>query len=71
MKRQPTKSEAKRERERVRVRDLKGLLAQLQRSEAQVAEAVVTVLRRADPRTLVAFGVLLEFVAKRHRRWAR
>ena len=67
MKRQPTRSEPTRERER----DLKDILAQLRRTEARVAEAVVTVLRRADPRTLVAFGVLLEFVARRRGRRTR
>ena len=71
MKRTTTKSEAMRERaferERVHVRerDQKDLLAQHLRIEARVAEAVVTVLHRADPRTLAAFGVLLEFVAQR------
>ena len=69
MTRRPTRAEATRERERER--DLKDLLAQLLRTEAQVAEAMVTVLRRADPRTLAAFGVVLEFVAKRRRGRAR
>lgn len=67
MKRQPTRSEPTRERER----DLKDMLAQLRRTEARVAEAVVTVLRRADPHTLVAFGVLLEFVARQRGRRTR
>ena len=53
---------------RERERDLKDTLAQLKRTDAQVAEALVTVLRRKDPRMLVAFGVLLEFVARRLRR---
>jgi hypothetical protein len=69
MKRRPTRAEATRERERER--DLKDMLVQLRRTETRVAEAMVTVLRHADPRTLVAFGVVLEFVAKRHGRWAR
>ena len=67
MKRQPMRSQRLRERER----DLKAMLAQLQRTEARVAEAVVTVLHRADPRTLVAFGVLLEFVARQRGRRTR
>lgn len=67
MKRLPAGSEPTRERER----DLKDMLAQLRRTDARVAEAIVTVLRRADPRTLVAFGVVLEFVAKRLRGRAR
>jgi len=72
MTRRSPKSEAARvralehRRDLERERDLKDLLAQLQRTEARVAEALVTVLRRADPRTLAAFGVVLEFVAKRH-----
>jgi hypothetical protein len=69
MTRRTTRSEATRERERED--DLKAMLVQLRRTEARVAEAVVTVLRHAPPRTLVAFGVVLEFVAKRHRRRAR
>jgi hypothetical protein len=73
MKRRPTRAEATREREGEgeRERDLKDMLVQLRRTEARVAEAMVTVLRHADPRTLVAFGVVLESVAKRHGRWAR
>lgn len=47
------------ERDLARVRDLKDLLAQLQRTEARVAETVVTVLHHAEPRTLAAFGVVL------------
>jgi hypothetical protein len=67
MKRQPTRSAPTRERER----DLKDMLAQLRRTEARVAEAVVTVLRRADSRTLIAFGVLLEFVVRQRGRRPR
>ena len=72
MTRRAPKSEAararafERKRDLERVRDLKDLLAQLQQTEGRVAEALVTVLRRADPRTLAAFGVVLAFVAKRH-----
>ena len=64
MTRRPRRSGPTRERER----DLKDTLAQLKRTDAQVAEALVTVLRRKDTRMLVAFGVLLEFVARRLRR---
>lgn len=80
MKRRPTpQSQATRElgleheyeRERERVRDLKDLLAQRRRTEVRVADAMVTVLRRAAPDTLAAFGVVLEFVAKRRRGRAR
>jgi hypothetical protein len=67
MKRRPARSAPTRERER----DLKDMITQLKRTDARVAEALVTVLRRADPHVLVAFGVLLEFVARRLRRWTR
>ena len=67
MKRRRARSEPTRERER----DLKDLLARRSQTDARVAEALVTVLRRADTRTLVAFGVLIEFVVQRLRRQAR
>lgn len=67
MRRRPVRSGRTRERER----DLKDLLAQRKRTDAEVAEALVTVLRRKDTRVLVAFGVLLEFVAQRLRRRTR
>lgn len=63
----PAKSRPTRERER----DLKEVLVRLRQTDAEVAEALVTVLRRADTRTLVALGVIFEFVAKRLRRRAR
>lgn len=67
MKSRPAKSRPTRARER----DLKEVLARLRRADAEVAEALVTVLRRADTRTLVALGVIFEFVAKQFRRRAR
>lgn len=54
-----------------RERDLKEVLARLRRTDAEVADALVTVLRRADTRTLVALGVIFEFVAQRLQRRAR
>jgi len=57
---------ARKERTRTaRERDLMELLAHGTRSDARVADAIVTVLRRADARTLAALGLILEFVAMR------
>jgi hypothetical protein len=56
-------------KERVRTtheRDLMDLLTRHHRSNARVADALVTVLCRADAGTLAALGVVLNFVA----RWA-
>ena len=55
---------------RSRERDLKDVLARLRRADAEVADALVTVLRRADTRTLVALGVIFEFVTQQLRRRA-
>lgn len=52
-------------------RDLTDLLAHGKRSDARVADAIVTVLRRADARTLAALGLILEFVAMRATRGPR
>lgn len=49
-----------------RERDLKDLLKQQHRRNARVADAFITVLDRADARTLAALGIVLRFVA----RWA-
>lgn len=39
------------------------LIEHLKRKESRVADAIVTVLSRADAKTLAAFGVVLDFVA--------
>ncbi|HWO18423.1 MAG TPA: hypothetical protein VNO30_06590 [Kofleriaceae bacterium] len=57
--------------QRSRERDLKEVLARLRRADAEVADALVTVLRCADTRTLVALGVIFEFVTQQLRRRAR
>lgn len=63
---------ARKERERTaRERDLMDLLAHSKRSDAHVADAIVTVLSRADARTLAALGLVLEFVAMRATRGPR
>lgn len=63
---------ARKERTRpARERDLMDLLAHNKRRDARVADAVVTVLCRADARTLAALGVVLEFVAMRATRGPR
>ena len=43
--------------------DQRSLIAHLKRKESRVADAIVTVLGRADAKTLAAFGVVLDFVA--------
>ena len=57
-------------REKVRTAhelDLMRLLAHSKRRDERVADAFVTVLCRADDRTLAALGIVVEFVAM----WAR
>lgn len=59
----------KRRRAKVRTaheRDLMELLAYSKRTEQRVADALITVLCRADHYTLAALGVVVAFVA----RWA-
>ena len=53
----------KRSARTARERDLMELLADSARSELRVADALVTVLCRADARTLAALGLILKFVA--------
>ena len=58
---------ARKERARTtQERDLMDLLTRHHRSDARVADALITVLCQADARTLAALGVLVGFVA----RWA-
>ncbi len=52
-------------------RNLMDLRAHGKRRDARVADAIVTVLCRADARTLAALGLLLEFVAMRATRGLR
>ena len=52
-------------------RDLKDLLAHSKRGDARVADAIVTVLCRADTQTLAALGVVFKFVAMRATRGPR
>lgn len=52
-------------------RDLMAQLAHSKQSDARVADALVTVLCRADARTLAALGLLLEFVVMRATRGPR
>ena len=54
-----------------RERDLLELRALGERLERQVADAFITVLCRADPRTLAALGVVVAFVAQRATRRSR
>ncbi len=54
-----------------RERDLMELLAHSKRLETCVADAIVTVLIRADARTLAALGLVVEFVAMRATRGRR
>jgi hypothetical protein len=54
-----------------RERDLMDLLAHRKRSDARLADAIVTVLCRADARTLAALGRVLKFVAMRATRGPR
>ena len=54
-----------------RERDLLELLAYRKRSDARVADALITVLSRTDPHTLAAFGVVVAFVAQRATRRTR
>jgi hypothetical protein len=54
-----------------RERDLMDLLAHTKRSNARVADAIVTVLCRADARTLAALGLVFKFVAMRATRGPR
>jgi hypothetical protein len=57
MKARRVKARAARERDQLEV------LAHSERTAREVAGAVVTVLSRADARTLAALGVIFEFVA--------
>lgn len=62
----------RRENERTaRERDLMELLAYHQRVEQRVADALITVLCRADRHTLAALGVVVAFVAQRATRRSR
>lgn len=54
-----------------RERDLMELLAHRKRTDERVADAFITVLCRADARTLAALGVVVEFVALRATRRSR
>ena len=45
-------------------RDLMELLASSKRRSTRVADAIVTVLYRADADTLAALGLVFEFVAR-------
>lgn len=54
-----------------RERDLMDLLAHSKQHDARLADAIVTVLCRADARTLAAFGLILGFVAMRATRGPR
>jgi hypothetical protein len=54
-----------------RERDLMELLAHRKRIDERVADAFITVLCRADARTLAALGVVVEFVALRATRRSR
>jgi len=54
-----------------RERDLMVLLADSKRRDARLADAIVTVLCRADARTLAALGLVLEFVAMQATRGPR
>lgn len=47
-----------------RERDLLELRALRERFERQLADALITVLRRADSNTLAALGVIVVFVAE-------
>lgn len=63
---------ARKERARTaRERDVMDLLAHSKRRDARLADAIVTVLCRADARTLAALGLVLEFVAMRATRGPR
>ena len=54
---------ARKERARTaRERDLMDLRAHSKQRDARVADAIVTVLCRADARTLAALGLVLEFI---------
>jgi hypothetical protein len=55
----------------VQERDLSELLELSKRSETRVADAIVTVLCRADARTLAALGLIIKFVATRATRSQR
>lgn len=52
-------------------RDLMELLAYSKRAEQRVADALITVLCRADPHTLGALGVVVSFVTQRATRRSR
>jgi len=58
-------------RETTRERDLRELLAYGQQAERRVADALITVLCRADHHTLAALGVIVAFVARRATRRGR
>ncbi len=65
MKRRPKKVRTAHER------DLMELLAYSKRAEQRVADALITVLCRADHYTLAALGVVVAFVARRAARRSR
>ena len=54
-----------------RERDLMDLIAHGKRRDARVADAIVTVLCRADASTLAALGLVLQFVVRRASRRPR
>jgi hypothetical protein len=54
-----------------RERDLMELRAYRKRAEQRVADALITVLCRADPHTLAALGVVVAFVTQRATRRSR
>ena len=54
-----------------REHDLLELRTYRKRAERRVADALVTLLRRADPHVMGALGVVVEFVALRATRRSR
>ena len=54
-----------------REREQRERIAEMLASEAKLSEALVTAFTRSDGRGLVAFGVLLRFVARTQARKAR
>jgi hypothetical protein len=54
-----------------RERDLRELRAYRKQTEQRVADALITVLCRADRHTLAALGVVVAFVAQRATRRSR
>jgi len=63
-KQQPTTTKRRKAPLTTRERDLLELRAIQERRARQVADAFITVLCRADARTLAALGVIMAFVAK-------